>query len=104
LFFGRIGAARGVLLEADGLILVADDRRDAPRMHERDDLVGRGTISDEVPEAEGLSVPAGVDIGENGHECRKVAVNVGEDGERLVESEHHHPPPMLSSSALTIGD
>ena len=89
LLVGLVDAAAVAGLEADALVVIAHEARDAAIAHKQSDLVRRGPVADEVAEARSCD-SAALDIGEDRLECRQVAVHVGEDSERLVYLDGLH--------------
>jgi len=61
------------------LIIVADDRRDAPLLEEAADCIRERPIPGHIPGADDPVGPAGFRIGDRCFECRQVAVDIGNE-------------------------
>jgi hypothetical protein len=74
-----VGAAAVFEVAADGVVVVAVDRRDLHLLHEGADLVGVGAVADQVAAAVDLLDAELLDAGQGGLERGQVGVDVGDD-------------------------
>jgi hypothetical protein len=81
-----VGAAAVLEVAGDRVVVVAVDRRDAARLHQRADVVRVQSVADEVAAAVDRLDPKLGDPGERGLERRQVGVNVGDDGDALAHA------------------
>ena len=85
-----VGAAAIVAVEADPVVVVAHDRRDAALADQLDRLVRPRAVADQVAEAVDGIRRLGIDRGEHRFGGGAVAVQVGEDGDPGRHQRSYH--------------
>jgi hypothetical protein len=102
LLVGLVDAAAVAGREADALVVVAHEARDAAVSDKRRDLVRVRSVADEVAEAEHVADAATLDVRQDCLEVGQVAVHLRKDGERTLQDDLSYDDLAFSNQASVV--